>query len=364
MSEHVQSSLAEYLSDAETEGCRCDACGRSFDSERGLKIHQTHVHAGNEEAECPTCGETFSGEHGLKIHRARAHGQDVSGTEFECEMCGGVARKPKHQIQNNEYNFCSDSCETEWREQRYSGEQNPNWDRVDVTCECCGGTESVAPYREDTFRFCSMECKAEWQSEHRSGEDAFAWEGGMNTKQCEECGEQFNYYPAAAGKHRFCSPSCLGKHREGKYAGKDNPSWQGGKATVVCEFCNNEYEVTPAKAEDSRFCSTDCLDDWRAKYKTGQNNHMWRGGSTIRDSVKKQLHGPSWRKIRSREIRNECRICGSGEDLHLHHIIALLDGGTNGAWNLMTLCQSCHKTAETFTRRFTESVLLPENMRN
>ncbi len=111
--------------------------------------------------------------------------------------------------------------------------------------------------------------------------------------------------PAVTEKRRFCSPSSIGKQREGKYAGENNRPWQGGKVTQDCEFCDDEYEVTPAKAEDSRFCSPDCLNNWKGKHKTGQDNRMWRGGGKIGESVKKQLHGPSWRKIRNRGVGAE-----------------------------------------------------------
>jgi 5-methylcytosine-specific restriction endonuclease McrA len=363
MTDRVQSSLSEYIPDDEVEGCQCGICGDIFATERGLSIHQTHTHEDTEPQECPTCGEIFDGTLAIKMHRTNAHGENVSGEEFQCAHCGETSRKQKYQIKNNENNFCSDECETAWRESRYSGEGNPNYNRVEVTCEHCGEIELVAPYRSDTFRFCSMDCKANWQSENRSGAQAYAWEGGMETIECEYCGDTREVYPAVEEEARFCSPDCLGEYRSEHQTGANNPSWSGGKETVTCEHCDDQYQVTPAKTDTTRFCSQDCLDEWRSIHKTGQDSPRWRGGSKIRDSIIKQFHGPSWRAIREQELEEECQVCGESEQLSLHHLIAVLDGGTNGSWNLMTLCRSCHGVAEAFTRQYTESVLLPEKMR-
>jgi len=38
-----------------------------------------------------------------------------------------------------------------------------------------------------------------------------------------------------------------------------------------------------------------------------------------------------------------CVACGNKEDLHHHHLIPKVKGGTNEDANLLTLCHSCHK---------------------
>jgi len=88
---------------------------------------------------------------------------------------------------------------------------------------------------------------------------------------------------------------------------------------------------------------------------TGQDHPSWRGGKDIYDAVKKQLPGPSWRTIRKRHRASKCEQCGAtDQELHLHHIVPLLAGGTNEPWNLMTLCEGCHTTAEWVTRQYDE----------
>jgi 5-methylcytosine-specific restriction endonuclease McrA len=331
----------------------CSHCGREFETERGLKIHRGHVHEGSQDPrECPTCGEEFSNEHGVKIHRARAHDEDVSGTTVACSTCGNPTTKQRHEIEKYEHHFCSGNCERDWRSERYAGERNPNYtERVAVTCEQCGKTEDVPPWREGTYRFCSKGCKATWQSENRSGEAAFAWEGGLITIECEWCGGFDDVYPAVAADARFCSPECFAAWRSTTQTGDKNPSWKGGPETLVCEQCNDDYTVTPAKVEGSRFCSPECFDDWRAEHTTGADNPNWAGGY-------EGYYGEDWRRQR-RKARDRdrycCWLCGLTDEmsqgifdaeLSVHHVRSAADFDSqeeaNELGNLLTVCIFCH----------------------
>jgi len=102
---------------------------------------------------------------------------------------------------------------------------------------------------------------------------------------------------------------------------------------------------------------------------TGQDNPNWRGGKSIYDAVKKQLNPESWKRTRKRireRAGHECEHCGgeSGRDrdLDVHHIVPLMAGGTNEDWNLIALCESCHREVEAYTRDLAdmESVLTEE----
>lgn len=42
------------------------------------------------------------------------------------------------------------------------------------------------------------------------------------------------------------------------------------------------------------------------------------------------------------KLDTQCHICGATENLQLHHIIPLSNGGENKACNLLTLCGNCH----------------------
>ena len=42
------------------------------------------------------------------------------------------------------------------------------------------------------------------------------------------------------------------------------------------------------------------------------------------------------------QLEEYCHICGSTENLQLHHIIPLSNGGLNIPTNILTLCGECH----------------------
>lgn len=63
--------------------------------------------------------------------------------------------------------------------------------------------------------------------------------------------------------------------------------------------------------------------------KTKQEELMYSKART----VKKQL-------IRDRKC---CERCGSEENLEVHHITKIKDGGTNDLDNLLLLCKDCHR---------------------
>ena len=79
----------------------------------------------------------------------------------------------------------------------------------------------------------------------------------------------------------------------------------------------------------------------------GQNHPRWSGGDSITESLRMLLGDKSWLNVRKENRDDQCYKCESDDDrLHVHHIVPLKAGGTNDAWNLMTLCTSCHTTVE------------------
>ncbi len=79
---------------------------------------------------------------------------------------------------------------------------------------------------------------------------------------------------------------------------------------------------------------------------------MWQGSPNE--------YGPDWDKIRQKVLNrdgNRCQVCGapgSGRPLHVHHIKPFRSFETreaaNQLQNLITLCPSCHRQAETSVR--------------
>ena len=63
-----------------------------------------------------------------------------------------------------------------------------------------------------------------------------------------------------------------------------------------------------------------------------------------------------WETIRQRVMARDgyrCVDCGGKEELEVHHIVPLAEGGTNTPDNLITLCKRCHRrrTREFMKRR-------------
>lgn len=44
-----------------------------------------------------------------------------------------------------------------------------------------------------------------------------------------------------------------------------------------------------------------------------------------------------------------CALCGDVRHLQIHHILHRSEGGTDDAWNLITLCDKCHAIAHGHT---------------
>ena len=40
-----------------------------------------------------------------------------------------------------------------------------------------------------------------------------------------------------------------------------------------------------------------------------------------------------------------CCVCGREDNLHVHHVVAAADGGSNDPQNLQLLCEQCHVAA-------------------
>jgi 5-methylcytosine-specific restriction endonuclease McrA len=81
----------------------------------------------------------------------------------------------------------------------------------------------------------------------------------------------------------------------------------------------------------------------------GENNHFWRGGAAP------DYRGSNWAEQRKKALFRDhfrCRMCGSSEDLCVHHIIAFKLYGkehyeeANETGSLITLCRACHCIVE------------------
>lgn len=176
----------------------CLECDKEYASNGGLRYHLRQYHQ-NSMVECPTCENRFLNERGMKTHHSQEHNVSIVGEPATCEWCGSSFRaKTSHGTR-----FCSQKCSRECESERHKE------NRPIVTCEYCGESERVKPYREDTHRFCSDECRFKWQSEYLVGEDNPNYDPeSRNTfgpnwdEQAEKARKRDDYRCQDCGKHQ------------------------------------------------------------------------------------------------------------------------------------------------------------------
>lgn len=80
------------------------------------------------------------------------------------------------------------------------------------------------------------------------------------------------------------------------------------------------------------------------------SNNLLRNKS-IKNS-KNVKYSKDWTLIKKQikeDANFKCRICGSSENLQVHHKIPIKNGGTNIKENLILLCKSCHQKLHQFS---------------
>lgn len=172
---------------------------------------------------------------------------------------------------------------------------------IELICNYCGDTYSVAPYREDSSNYCSSDCYTKAQSDY-------------TTTQCEQCEENFRIRSWKIDTYdtKYCSRSCVADSKK-------------NGLTKNCEQCGEEFYIPRHREGSARFCDKYCKKKYEtADYDRGKDSGQW---ATF-----------------SRKYRNwvgECESCG-GEPEHVHHNNPIFKGG--GLWDnsFTVLCKDCH----------------------
>lgn len=268
---------------------------------------------------CPTCErDDFESEKGMKIHHQSAHGESIAGVSVTCDHCGTETRTPRRKVEKLDHHFCDQDCESEWRSGYLQGKNSPQWNggKVEIECHYCDTTTKKKPHEIESAErnFCSNECRGEWRSEN--------------------------------------------------WTGSNHPRWRGGDMAVECSYCGETVSRRRDQVEkyELNFCNTTCLGKWRSENQRGADNPVWTGGESIRVAVRNLIGDRPWEQIAARVRDSECKLCGvseteDGRALAVHHIVPIMAGGCNEEALLMTLCPSCHRKVEAYTRGITESCL-------
>jgi len=116
-----------------------------------------------------------------------------------------------------------------------------------------------------------------------------------------------------------------------------NHATRGEKIVAKCGNCGSERQVYESTIQgESWYCSQDCMAEGFKREITPER--PYRGSwASARE------------KARSRD-NNECQVCSSDSNLHVHHIVRVVEfeahEEAHDLDNLVTVCQSCHPKLE------------------
>lgn len=186
-------------------------------------------------------------------------------------------------------------------------------------------------------------------------------DGAKKTYVCdlEGCEETFEDYPTrieARDREQFYC--CKTHQAKGQQNGKQ----------VECAWCGSEFYKPGCQLEemgdysiDHHFCDKKCESQFKQQNWVREGHPNWQGGKSGVDAVRERLQDRAWLRVADEYRKDECENCGAeanGRALDVHHIVPVAAGGTNNPENLLTLCISCHRKAEEYTKQFTEPYLL------
>jgi hypothetical protein len=172
---------------------------------------------------------------------------------------------------------------------------------------------------------------------------------------CEYCGDSFEVYPYRADSAKFCSKSCSAKrdkpkrHKKHKYIGMQK--------CYLCPTCNQwkppedfylDKRTANGLKSQCKYCHTQgnlkTRDPEKARVSTKRSGHKRRAkeyGVFVYAFTKED-----WDKL-DEMFPKHCQKCGSEENLTWDHIHALAKGGAHHPSNIQRLCDPCNNSKHT-----------------
>jgi 5-methylcytosine-specific restriction endonuclease McrA len=171
---------------------------------------------------CPACGRVFDTSRGLGVHHSAVHGTKLPNRE--CSHCG------REFHCEHEKKYCSEECLD--KTVSYEGEANPNYrgGKETAKCELCGSEFEYYPSDKNAL-YCSDCVKTEpWRYRPSiKGPDHPRWKGGKREVECEVCDATIKRYPSSiTGEVTVCSEKCRSKWLSEEFVGSGHPNWKGG----------------------------------------------------------------------------------------------------------------------------------------
>lgn len=86
---------------------------------------------------------------------------------------------------------------------------------------------------------------------------------------------------------------------------------------------------------------------------SGEKNGNWKGGKTKEQRDFRTQYSTKFSNLRKEILlrdENKCKLCGSSDNLHIHHIIPLSETHLTAflRMNLITLCKDCHVKTDSY----------------
>lgn len=187
---------------------------------------------------------------------------DTLGHIVSCHNCNKEFKLVNHRYQNHlkgktKNLFCSNGCKNDFQK-TIKGEDNPQYERIEVNCEHCGKADFIPKNRLNRYRYCSKECRAS------SKKKRIKYNCEYCLRECETTPYKYN-----RSKNHFCSHTCADTYRK-------------IIKTVYnkCELCGKWHPVILSKV-NQRFCSTECQSVWQSITFIGKNANNYKHGLRV-----------------------------------------------------------------------------------
>lgn len=116
--------------------------------------------------------------------------------------------------------------------------------------------------------------------------------------------------------------------------------WNKTNIYKKCSLCKKEYRIPPSEAKRSKFCSLVCKSRFGAqtikRMFSGKNSWMYKGNKVAWHPAKR------YRNQARTVLKNECKRCGSLNNLIVHHVDGNFKNNPVDGSNWEILCRSCH----------------------
>ncbi|WP_121820230.1 HNH endonuclease [Halostella salina] len=170
---------------------------------------------------CPQCNRTFETERGLRVHHSRVHGETLPNRV--CPIC----RTEFHS--SYEKTYCSQACLDEGTSN--SGTENPNYrgGKSVTACTLCDSKFEYYPSQKAGLYCPDCVETEQWRVvPERTGERNPQWNGGKRALECAVCAQSIDRYPSNLGEVAVCGEDCRRQWLSDSFTGDGHPNWNGG----------------------------------------------------------------------------------------------------------------------------------------